>query len=106
MTNKLTSLSYFIKRLRENGYVINPVFTGYSLLDSRAWTVILDPGCASIFVTCHKNDPVIGRSCFELYDGGKFIPGRFKLETSSIKTFITYLVEFDINNKSKKYINN
>jgi len=103
MANKLTTMGYFMKRLRDNGYIVDRIFTGYSMLDSRTWTVMVDGGCASIFVTCYQNDPEPGRSYFEMYDGGKFIPGRLKLETNSIETFINYLVKFGINNKAKNY---
>ena len=106
MANNLTTMGYFMKRLRDSGYIVNKMFTGYSMVDSRKWTVIIDPGCASILVTCYQNDPEYGRSYFEMYDGGKFVPGRVKLETSSIETFISYLVEWGINNKSKNYPNN
>lgn len=94
-----------MKRLRDSGYFVDRLFTGYSMVDSRTWSVIIDPGCASLFVTCYQNDPELGSSYFEMYDGGKFIPGRIKLETSSIETFISYLVKFGINNKSKRYSN-
>ena len=103
MGNRLTTMSYFMKRLRGSGYSVDRVFNGYGVLDSRAWTVIVDPGCASLFVTCYHNDPEIGRSYFELYDGGKFIPGRLKLETSSVETLIGYLVKFGINHKQQEY---
>lgn len=103
MSNKLTTMSYFIKRLRGSGYIVDRLFTGYSMVDSRTWSVVIDPGCASLFVTCYQNDPELGRSYFEIYDGGKFIPGRLKLETSSIEIFIGYLVGFGINNKAKTY---
>ena len=105
MGNKLTTMGYFMKRLRDNGYIVNRLYTGYSVIDSRSWTVIIDPGCASLFVTCYQNDPELGHSYLEMYDGGKFIPGRLKLETSSIETLIGYLVKFGINNKSKNYPN-
>ena len=98
-------MGYFMKRLRDSGYVVDRLFTGYGMVDSRTWSVIIDPGCASIFVTCYQNDPELGNIYFEMYDGGKFIPGRLKLETSSIETFIGLLVEFGINNKSKGYYN-
>jgi|TARA_R110002126_G_scaffold122632_3_gene264419 hypothetical protein len=103
MANKLTTMGYFMKRLRDSGYVVDRLFTGYSMIDARTWTVVVDPGCASLFVTCYQNDPEIGRAYFEMYDGGKFIPGRLKLETSSIETFISYLVKFGISNKSRNY---
>ena len=100
--NKLATMGYFMKRLRDNGYSVERIFNGYFVIDSRAWTVVIDPGCASLLVTCYQNDPELGRSFFEMYDGGKFIPGRLKLETSSIETFIGYLVKFGINNKSPR----
>ena len=103
MANKLTTMGYFMKRLRDSGYVVDRVFTGYSMIDARTWTVVVDPGCASLLVTCYQNDPEPGTSYFEMYDGGRFIPGRLKLETSSIETFIGYLVKFGINNKYKAY---
>jgi hypothetical protein len=103
MANKLTTMGYFMKRLKDSGYVVDKVFNGYSMIDSRSWTVIVDPGCASVFITCYHNDPEIGRSYFEMYDGGKFVPGRVKLETSSIETFIGYLVKFGVSNKSRSY---
>lgn len=105
-TNKLTTLGYFMKRLRDNGYVVDRLFTGYAMVDSRAWTVVIDPGCATIFCTCYQNDPEIGEAYFEMYDGGRFIPGRLKLETNSIETFITHLVKFGINNKHRSYPQN
>lgn len=106
MANKLTTIGYFMKRLRNSGYVVDKLFTGYSVVDSRDWSVVIDPGCASIFVTCYQNDPELGKSYFELYDGGKFIPGRLKLETNSIEIFVNYLVQFGINNKFKGYPDN
>lgn len=105
MGNKLTTLSYFMKRLRDSGYVVDRIFTGYGMVDTRTWTVIIDPGCASLFVTCYQNDPEIGKSYFEMYDGGQFVPGRLKLETNSIETLISFLVKFGVNNKSKDYPN-
>lgn len=103
MANKLTTMGYFMKRLRDSGYIVDRLFQGYSMVDSRTWSVVIDPGCASIFVTCYQNDPEPGKSYFEIYDGGRFIPGRFKIDTNSIETFIGYLVEFGINNKAKSY---
>lgn len=103
MANKLTTVSYFLKRLRDSGYVADNVFDRFSTLDSRIWMVVIDPGCACVFVTCYVNDPALGDSYFEMYDGGRYIPGRLKLDTTSIETFIGYLVQFGINNKSRNY---
>lgn len=106
MANKLTTMGYFIKRLRDSGYVVDRVYVKYSMTDPRAWTVVIDPGCGSIICTCFQNAPEPGKFYFELSDGGQYIPGKFvKLETSSIETFISWLVKFGINNKSRAYQN-
>jgi len=103
MSNKLTTMGYFIKRLRDSGYIVDKLYTNYSLTDPRSWSVVIDPHCASVFCTCYQNDPNLNCSYFEIYDGGQFIPGRFKIETSSIESFVGYLVKFGINNKIKNY---
>ena len=101
--NKLTTVGYFIKRLRDSGYVTDKVFSDYGDHDPRAWTVIVDPRFTSVFITCFNNHNSFGEEYFEMHDGGQFIPERFKLKTSSIETVIEYLVKFVINNKESKY---
>jgi len=110
MSNKLTTLGYFKKRLRDSGYIVDDIFRGFSYNDPRAWTVVIDPGCASLFCTCYQNankDSIKlsdqGDSYFELYDGSQFIPGRLVVKTSSIETLIEWLVQFNINNKATQY---
>lgn len=110
MGNKLTTLGYFKKRLRDSGYIVDDVFRGYAQIDPRAWTVIIDPGCASLFCTCYQNAAReglklsdLGDFYFELYDGGQFIPGRLVVKTSSIETLIEWLVQYNINNKAPQY---
>lgn len=101
--NKITTVGYFIKRLRDCGYVTDKVYTNYSNADARSWTVVVDPKGASVFITCFNNHNSFGEEYFELNDGGQFIPEKFKLKTSSIETVIEYLVKFNINNKSSTY---
>jgi hypothetical protein len=101
--NKLTTVGYFIKRLRDCGYVTDKIFTDYSNNDSRAWTVVVDPKFTSVFITCYNNENYFGEEYFEIHDGGQYIPDRFKLKTSSIEMVINYLVKYNINNKSKSY---
>jgi len=65
---------------------------------------MIDPGHASIFCTCYVNHgDMFGETYFEFYDGGQFIPEKFKLKTDSIEVIITYLVKYGINNKSELY---
>ena len=56
MSNKITTLGYFVKRLRDSGYVVNKLYTDFSEMDSRRWTVVIDPDNASVFCTCYEND--------------------------------------------------
>jgi len=105
MANKLTTQSYFIKRLKDSGYMVYKIFDGYSEADPRSWTVMIDPGNASVFCTCYLNHKeLFGETFFEFYDGGQFIPEKFKLKTDSIEVIINYLVKYGINNKSELYI--
>ena len=101
--NKLTTVGYFIKRLRDSGYVTDKVYSEYAKIDTRAWTVVVDPKNTCVFITCYHNHNSLGEEYFEFHDGGQFIPERFKLKTSSIETVIEYLVKFNINNKSDTY---
>ena len=105
--NKLTTLGYFKKRLRDSGYIVDDLYKAYSQVDPRAWSVVIDPHCASVFCTCYENDPELGESYFEIYDGGQFIkPGRVKIKTNSIEVLISHLVKYGINNKSADYNRN
>lgn len=101
--NKITTCSYFIKRLRDSGYVADKLFSEYGTHDPRSWTAIVDPGVASVLVTCYNNHSNLGEEYFEIYDGGQFVPNNFKIKTSSIEVVIEYLVKFGINNKASTY---
>ena len=101
--NKITTVSYFIKRLRDSGYVTDKVFTDYSQSDPRCWTVVVDPKVSSVMITCFNNKNYLGEEYFEISDGNQFVPDNFKIKTSSIEVLIEYLVKFGINNKSSQY---
>lgn len=101
--NKITTMSYFIKRLRDSGYVTDKIYSDYSKADARSWTVIVDPKNTSVFITCFNNHSFFGEEYFVIYDGGQYIPDNFKLKTSSIEVIVEYLSKYNINNK---YTNN
>jgi hypothetical protein len=110
MNNKLNNQSYFIKRLRDSGYVVNRLDFEYSYRDPRAWTVIIDPGNSSVFCTCYINankddirESNIGDNYFELYDGGQFLPQKFKLNTNSVEVIMSFLNQYGIIGKSSNY---
>lgn len=96
MANKVTTLGYTLKRLRDSGYIANKIFTEYSESDPRSWTLIIEPSKQSVFCTCFINDPYIGDSYFELYDGNQYIPGRLKIKTSSFEVLVEQLTKFNI----------
>ena len=102
--NKVTTCSYFVKRLRDSGYVVDKLFSDYSYADPRSWTAIVDPNHSSILVTCYNNHNDLGEEYFEMYDGGQYIPDGFKIKTSSIEVIVEYLVKFNINNKASTYV--
>lgn len=96
MGNKLTTLGYFRKRLKDCGYNSIEVFRNFCETDPRAWTLVIEPGKASIFCTCYVNFPELGDSFFELYDGGQYIPGKFKIQTISFEVLVEYLNKLNI----------
>lgn len=96
MANKLTTLGYTLKRFRDSGYIANKLFADYGERDPRAWTIVISPGVASVFCTCYINDPYIGQTYFELFDGNQYIPGRLKIQTSSFEVLIEHLVRYSI----------
>ena len=103
MSNKLSTLGYVLKRLRDSGYYTHKVFTNYNEADPRAWTIMIDPGNTSVMCTCFVNQPFYGDSYFELTDGDQNIPGRLKIQTSSFEVLIEHLVKYNINNKAPGY---
>jgi len=103
MSNKINTLGYFKKRLRDSGYRVEDVFRNFNYNDPRIWTIVIDPGVASIFCTCYVNCPEHGDTTLELYDGGQHIPGKFKVVTNSIEVVMEKLNSFDIVNKTARY---
>ena len=103
MANKLSTLGYFKKRLRDSGYVVDDLYRKFGDTDPRGWSVVIDPQTASVFCTCYQNRDDFGDDYFEIYDGGQFIPSKIKIKTNSIEVFIQYLVKYGINNKAPQY---
>jgi len=104
--SKPTTISYFMMRLRNSGYRVEKLFTEYGEMDPRVWTVVIDPGCASIICTCFCNKNGLGDNFFEFYDGGQFLPSNVKIKTQSVEVLIDHLVRHGINNKDSHYPKN
>ena len=96
--NNIYTPSYFLKRMKDNGYGIWKVFDKYGPHDSRYWTMLLDPGGFSVWITCHFNREELNDVYFELDDGGRQIPRRFMIKTLSIETIISNLLSFGVDN--------
>lgn len=91
--NKLKTPGYFIKRLRDNGLITLRVFQKYSISDPRKWTIMVDPGVASVFVTCYQNKEKLNEIMFEVDDGGMRFPRNYFIKTHSIEVIVEYLLE-------------
>jgi hypothetical protein len=100
--NKITTPSYFMKRLRDNGFIVLRLFNGYGDHDPRRWTVLIDPGGSSVFVTCFQNKEFLNEIMFELNDGGIKIVKNYSIKTDSIEVIVRYLLERGVNNKSRQ----
>ena len=80
--NRIDTPGYFIKRLRDKGYIVMRIFDKYAPEDSRKWTICVSPGRESIFITCYKWVDEF-KVLFEINDGGNKWPRNFYLKTSS-----------------------
>lgn len=94
MKNKIHTLSYFKKRMKDNGYVVWDIMKSYSIEDPRKWTVMLNPSVESIFVTCVVNREEIGSLPeFEINDSGLRFQRNLILKTNSIEVLVTFLMK-------------
>ena len=99
--NKVRTPSYFVKRLRDNGFIVWKIFQQYNKKDPRLWTVLVDPGNSSLFITCFQNKDFNGDIMFEINDGGVRFVRNFSLRTDSIESVVLMLLERGIQNNAK-----
>lgn len=98
--NKLRTPSYFIKRLRDNGFIVIKLFNVYNKSDPRQWTIMVNPSEASVLVTCYTNRDNLNETLFEIHDGGRRIPKNFYIKTDSIEVIVDYLIRHGVSNNS------
>ena len=91
--NKITTPSYFIKRLRDNGYVVNRIFDAYQETDPRKFTVMINPEHEACYATLYENREYVGDCVIEFNDGAVRFPKNYQLSTESIEVVITHLIE-------------
>lgn len=99
--NKITTPGYFIKRLRDSGFIVIRLFDKYPIYDPRKWTVMVDPGGHCLQITCFENRESVGDISFEMNDGGNKFARNFNLKTSSMEIIVTTLIEKGIPQKSE-----
>ena len=98
--NKLKTAGYFIKRLKDNDFVTLRIFDKYSESDPRKWTVLVDPGGASVYVTCFENTPFKGEYLFNFDDGNQNFRSNFSLRTDSIEVVVQRLLSNNVGQKT------
>lgn len=96
--NSIKTPSYFIKRLKDSGFIVWKMFDDYGIQDPRCWTVLIDPKGSSVFITCYVNKEFKGDVMFELNDGGQKFPKNFSIKTESLEVIITHLVNAGVRN--------
>lgn len=99
--NKISTLGYFLKRLRDCGFIAIKIYNKYSFQDSRKWSVMVDPGNRSVLITCYENKEFKGDVVYEINDGGNLFPKNYNLKTNSMEIIITTLLEKGVSQKSE-----
>jgi len=102
ISNKIKTAGYTIKRLRDNGFVTLKIFNAYSDADPRRWSILIDPGVSSVYLTCYHNKDNLNEILFEFDDGGVRFKKGFYIKTDSVEVLINKLIENNINNDPEK----
>lgn len=103
--NKISTLGYFKKRLRDNGFIVIDLFKNYSSSDKRKWTIMINPGVESIHITCSISDE-FDTPVFEISDDGQKIRLKHvQIATASMEVVISRLLDWGVvnNNKTSPY---
>jgi len=102
--NKIKILSYFVKRLKDNGYVVWKIMDKYNVGDPRRWTILVNPGMESVYITCFVNDEYLDyQPSYTFSDGNTRFNSNLKIKTVSMEVIITHLHENGINGDSDLY---
>jgi hypothetical protein len=90
--NKISTPGYFLKRLRDNNFISNRIFSSYADSDPRRWTVLVEPGTFSIYITCFENKNFANEVMYEFNDGDRLFRRNLFIKTESIEVIITHLL--------------
>ena len=69
------------------------MFQKYSITDPRKWTILVDPGNSSVYITCYENKDTANEILFEFNDGGRLFPHNHYIKTHSIEIIVRMLIE-------------
>ena len=94
--NKITTQGYFVRRLRNSGYMTSRVYDRYQDSDPRKWTIVIDPEGDSLLITCWDNGEWPYRGMYELSDGGRKVPKGYYINTDSVEVILSHLNSFNI----------
>ena len=104
MKNKITTLGYFSKRLKDNNFIVWKIFNKYGDHDPRIWTILVNPGEESLYITCYINTDEIGSiPVFEIHDGTSIFRNYPKIQTRSMEVIIRVLLDRGTQQNSKAY---
>ena len=93
--NKIDTPGYFIKRLRDAGYIVMRIFDKFAPEDNRKWTICVSPGKESVFITCYKYIEEF-KVIVEINDGGNKWPRNYYVKTSSLNVILSELAEHEV----------
>lgn len=99
--NKITTNGYFVRRLRDSGFVVIRIYSKYGQHDPRKWTVMVDPGGTSVLITCYQNQDYKGDVSFVFDDGRVSFPPSYRLKTQSMEVIVMTLLEKNISQKKE-----
>jgi hypothetical protein len=92
--------------MKDNGFIVWKMFNKYNDNDARKWTVLINPGEESVFITCIMNyDGLNSIPAFEFNNGNKSIyKTSVTLQTESIEVLIKHLLRQGVDNKSELFV--
>lgn len=97
--NRISTPGYFLKRLRDAGFITIRVFCDYAPEDTRKWTLMVSPGKDSVMITCLEQaieNSTQSLTTFKIDDGGLKWPANYYLRTNSVNVVIRELIEREI----------
>ena len=95
--NQVYTAGYLMHRLKDAGFIVWKIFNSYGEGDCRKWTILIDPGYASIYITCYLNKPLISGYSFLFDDGGEKFDN-FYIQTDSAEVILKTLIDRGVSN--------